>query len=285
MDDVRYSELLFLQAVAGGHFGFNYNDSKQPQAFHVDPRMYLDMAGTLLEELYVRCRNSDDQAIVERLRGERTRRPYGLDEYKWDNPRDALRDSVLMNGRLVDLELTYRGLRRIDELREILKRERVLDDHGILLSGRYVHRDLEDALRRDATVAVSLVFADLDNFGQINKVHGHEAGDEVMKAYLRAVDAAVGKWGTAYRTGGDETVSIIVGQGHDRAMEIAVDLLSRVRRIDVKHKGTALPKVTSSMGVASSPPGPRSRDLLTLADAAQKAAKEGGKNRVVDGMA
>jgi diguanylate cyclase (GGDEF)-like protein len=123
----------------------------------------------------------------------------------------------------------------------------------------------------------------MDDFRPINNNFGHEAGDEVMKGYLLAVRDAVGDLGTAYRGTGDETVSIILGQGHQRAFEIASDICARVRSMKIEYKGKNLPGVTASVGVATSPPAPRSREVHTMADDAQGRAKKMGKDRVVEG--
>lgn len=123
----------------------------------------------------------------------------------------------------------------------------------------------------------------MDDFKKINEDFGHDAGDEVMRAYLVAARDALEMLGSAYRGRGDETVSIIVGQGQLRAREIAEDMCERVRSISIEYNGQLLPKVTASIGVTTSPPNPRSRDLNTIADGAARKAKDIGKNRVEEG--
>ncbi len=130
-------------------------------------------------------------------------------------------------------------------------------------------------------VAVSVIYADMDNFKPINDEYGHPAGDVVMKAYLQIVQEVVGQFGSAYRGLGDETISLIIGLGHERALEMAETIRQKVAALACEHGGKELPKVTASIGVASTPPDTRSADIETLADDRNSKAKKAGKNRVV----
>jgi len=121
----------------------------------------------------------------------------------------------------------------------------------------------------------------MDGFKTVNDRFGHSAGDVVMKAYLEAVREGIGMFGDAYRGSGDETVALILGQGHDRAAQIAEEIRTRVSQLRCEHKGQALPPVSASIGVATTPPEERNRDVYPIADRRQRAAKEHGKNRVV----
>jgi len=271
MEDIRYSEMLFLQAVLNREVNWIHSSNLLiPDSYKISPEFFFGMVETLLEDMYVTFEQRHYQELVWRLRGEHvTERPAGLSEQQWIKPRTAVRD-ILQGNNSYQLRITYRGVRRIEELRDILKQDRILDDFGVLLSIRYLHRDLQDALGRAPDISVSVIRADMDDFGQINK------------PYLQAVHDAVGDLGAAYRGVGDETVSIIIGQGHQRAIEIGNEICARVRSLKLEYKGQILPSVTASVGVATSPPAPRSRDVHTMAEAFQRKAKETGKDRVVD---
>ena len=101
----------------------------------------------------------------------------------------------------------------------------------------------------------------------------------MMKAYLEAVRDAVGRFGEAYRGVGDEVV--VLGRGHAAAIAIAETIRANVAALRCEYKGQALPLVTVSLGVATTPPEARSRDLDQIADQRQQLAKDRGKNRVV----
>jgi len=224
------------------------------------------------------------QLLVGRLRGEvfLKDRPYAtMAEHEWNNPRTAL-FNLFLGTQLQRLSITYRGLRRIEELRDLLKRDRILEDFGVLLSIRYFRRDLEEALQRPSDIAVSVLYLDMDDFGKINKQFGQAAGDVVMKAYLETVQETLGNFGTGYRGVGDEVVGLIVGQGHEQAMAIGETIKQRVAALQCQDKEKRpLPPVTVSVGVATTPPESRAMEIETLAESRKRKAKENGKNRVI----
>ncbi len=286
MDDPRYSELLFLRQLANESSQFFQDqDGSRARAIGLSPNMYVDMAATLVEDLYARFDREDVQLIVARLRGEvpPTFKPDYFHAHEWNNPRETLQNVLAGIHRqgLQRLRVTYRGLRRIEELRDLLRRDRVLEPFGILLDMRYFVRDLEEALARPPDVPVSVIYADMDNFKPINDQHGHPAGDVVMKEYLQIVLDVVGQFGTAYRGRGDETACLIIGLGHQRAAQIAETIRKKIAGLSCDHNGKKLPKVTASIGVASTPPETRSAGVETVADDRNSKAKKAGKNCIV----
>src|SRR6185312_12591310 len=117
-------------------------------------------------------------------------------------------------------------------------------------------------------------------FKPINDAWGHAAGDVVMKAYLEAVRDAVGTLGSAYRGKGDEVVVILAGQGHGRAVEVAQRIREAVASLRCVYQERELPRVTASIGVASTPPEHRTRDLVNIAEARNRNMKAQGKDRI-----
>jgi diguanylate cyclase (GGDEF)-like protein len=290
MKDIRYSELVFLREIGKGDFEyFTTMNKKQLEAVGLQNQAiyYIEMAVTLLEDLYVCFQDSERQLFVARLRGELGPRfnnvpSRAFPDYYWDNPREGL-ENILngLHGGIPRLRITYRGLRRIEELRDILRYERVLEPCGILLSMQYFLRDLDDSLRSGPDAPVSVIHADMDNFKRINTEFGYKAGDEVMKSYLEVVRDSLGILGEAYRGVGDEVSAIIMGQGHAKAIEIAEKIRKGVENLRCQHKGTILPPVTASIGVATTPPETRTADVENVAQQRIQQAKDKGKNRVI----
>lgn len=237
----------------------------------------------LLEELCITFEEDELGRLLARLRGEASA-PHesstSLPYWYWNRPREGLVFS-LCDSALHRIRITYRGLRRIDELQDLLRRDRVLEDFGVLVSIRYFNRDVEHALERSSDVPVSVIYADMDDFGPINKRLGQDAGDVVMKAYLEVVRDSIGLLGTGYRGVGDETVCLVVGQDHDRAVELAEAIRQGVADLKLEYNGHMLPRVTASIGVATTPPEDRTRDISLIAENRKRDAKEAGKNRVV----
>jgi 5-methylcytosine-specific restriction enzyme A len=63
-------------------------------------------------------------------------RPISVIDYEWMNPRLAIRDRIFGSQFLFQLRTTYRGMCRLEELRELLKRDRIFDPFGVLLDNR-----------------------------------------------------------------------------------------------------------------------------------------------------
>jgi diguanylate cyclase (GGDEF)-like protein len=284
MDDIRYSELQFLRALANRSIEhFNYHDDKQKKIYGNNSGMYSEMAIALIEDLYVRFENHDSQLLVSRLRNELTfnfQKPRNFHDHQWNNPRETL-NNIFNQGLLQPIRITYRGLRRIEELRDLLRQDRILEPFGVLLSMQYFRNDFEDAIRRSSDVSVSLLYADMDHFKRINTEFGQSAGDVVMKAYLEVVRDCLGFFGTGYRGVGDEVAAVIVGQGHQRAIEFAELIRKGVESLHCEYNGSTLPKVTASIGVATTPPEDRKIELQNLVEARKQKAKDNGRNQIV----
>lgn len=284
MDDIRYAELQFLQGLTNRSIEhFNCQDERQKRIAANIATDYYELGIALAEDSYIRFENQDCQLLAGRLRGEvnpQSNLRDHLGHHQWDNPRSALA-SLLSMSPLQSIRITYRGLRRIEELRDLLRHERILEDFGVLLSIRYFRRDFQDALQRTSDVSVSVPYADMDDFGKINKQHGQAAGDVVMKAYLEVVRGKLGLLGEAYRGVGDEVAAIVIGQGHQRAVELGEAIRKGVESLHCEYRGVTLPRVTASIGVATTPPEERKFEVETLAESRKRQAKEKGKNRVV----
>jgi len=286
MKDVRYSELVFLRERAEGSSKFEHFwgfEGDQTRIVGLNQMLYVEMAATLLEDMYVRFDDQALQLIIARLRRELAA-DYGCPDrfhaYQWKDPRSALRE-VLTTAPPPRLRITYRGLRRVEELRDLLLRDRILEPFGVVLSMQYLRKDLEEALRRGADVPVSVIYADMDDFKPINTQFGQAGGDVVMKKYLEIVRDSLGVLGTAYRGVGDEVVGLVIGQAHEHVVELAQKIRQGVGAMRCEHNGKSLSPVTASLGVATTPPESRGLDIETIAEDRKRRAKEAGKNRVV----
>lgn len=127
----------------------------------------------------------------------------------------------------------------------------------------------------------SLLALDLDEFHQVNAVHGHETGDRVIEAAGAVLaDAARAEGWTLARIGGDAFAllapRVALEAAFLRADRLRADLNAALAR--------ALPngtRCTASIGVASAPrDAKRAEDLVYRADLALYAAKEQGGNTV-----
>ena len=197
--------------------------------------------------------------------------------------REALRDGdKIQLGPGTVLKLSF-----ADGLEEDFYRRQYDSATRDALTGIYNKRYFLEQLKSDFAHArrqrtpLSLIACDLDHFKQINDVHGHPAGDYILRELAGVVGRALRADDWFARVGGEEFA--IIERGADDARVRA--LAERVRRLVENHKfvweGHRVP-VTISLGVATLwGENFRSADaLVRAADEFLYRAKQTGRNRV-----
>ena len=180
------------------------------------------------------------------------------------------------------------------DLREEIERARKAKEHSE--KGASAPGELDDrlplgrrgAFDRDLARAVAeaegdgeplaLVMIDIDHFKQVNDVHGHPVGDEVLLEVAKLVVNRTLRKGSAYRYGGEEFSLLLPGY----SAEEAVGLAERIRKdLEAATLSSKKLRVTASFGAASVPAhATKAQALLEQADAALYEAKRSGRNRV-----
>ncbi|MFC3694693.1 GGDEF domain-containing protein [Chenggangzhangella methanolivorans] len=138
-----------------------------------------------------------------------------------------------------------------------------------------------DWLERPAIDArpVAVAMADVDRFKEINDEGGHDAGDAVLRALGRALEAHLRDGDLVFRYGGEEFALLLRGVGRQEAVDVAERLRLAVAEDVAKACGR---QVTMSVGVATSNFGGGDlRDLVAKADKRLYEAKRLGRDRVV----
>ena len=115
---------------------------------------------------------------------------------------------------------------------------------------------------------------DVDNFKQINDVHGHIAGDQVLAELAQACREHVRPEDIVRRYGGDEFIIMVPGITSLRAIKLADQLTRSAGRI-LGRDGKQL-AYSTSIGIAECPPGGDLPTLLMHADLAMYEAKQAG---------
>ena len=133
---------------------------------------------------------------------------------------------------------------------------------------------------------MSLLFVDVDHFKLFNDQHGHQTGDECLRAVAAVVSRhAARPLDLASRYGGEEFALILPDMNCDDACTIAEEIRRAVMALAIAHGAMgAGSHVTLSVGVASHIPGDADGGpdrLLGAADQALYAAKRLGRNRVI----
>jgi diguanylate cyclase (GGDEF)-like protein len=152
------------------------------------------------------------------------------------------------------------------------------------LTGLPNRRSFEETLKRMVAHAnrsmspLAAVALDLDHFKQINDVHGHARGDDVLaetgallKSLLRDSDFVA-------RVGGEEFMFLLPDTGRDGALIICERVRSAIQALEFPAMGQ---RVSASLGVAILPDDATDgSNLVRAADRMLYAAKDNGRNRV-----
>ena len=128
--------------------------------------------------------------------------------------------------------------------------------------------------------SVSYVMLDIDNFKGINDVHGHQAGDDILRAVAEAIRGSVRELDLAARYGGEEFAVVLPGTPLDGAKRVAERMREAVAQIELPIADGDPLRVTASFGIAEYPSYPSVDAVVGAADAALYQAKRNGKNRV-----
>lgn len=168
----------------------------------------------------------------------------------------------------------------LTEAQQRLARSVERDDLTDALSRRAMMQRLDSAVTRSADRPVALYFIDLDGFKALNDVAGHAAGDALLVALARALQAAVRVDDAVGRFGGDEFLVLACVHDIPGAHRLAEHLLDAVRACAATCQSAQA--VSASIGYALAPhDAAQAMQLLRLADNAMYVAKRAGKNRVV----
>ena len=193
-------------------------------------------------------------------------------------PDDALRQAIWGAETLAHtLRLSLANL----NLRVSLREQAVRDWMTGLFNRRHFDEVLQQELRRAARGGDNVVLAlfDIDHFKSFNDAYGHEAGDEVIRAVGRQLQAFVRSYDVAARIGGEE-LAVLLPRAHLEETCARLDgLRERIADLALSYDGVVLPAITVSIGVADIEHGPAG-SLLQRADTAMYASKHNGRNQL-----
>ena len=191
-------------------------------------------------------------------------------------------------GRLNDEHAKAESLtQRVNELENELRRladevttdqlTQVANRRGLLKVFEVERARME---RSGNPLAVGLL--DIDNFKRLNDEHGHQTGDEALKALAALVGKTLRATDLVARYGGEEFVVLLP----ETQLQIACDILTRLQRklsggLFLNEQKNLL--VTFSAGVTACGKGEAIELVLERADQALYEAKRTGKNRTCIG--
>jgi two-component system, cell cycle response regulator len=205
------------------------------------------------------------------------------------NDEQISREVVLKNGDRVKIGPTiFKFLSGADveaQYHEEIYRMTIMDGLTQIHNKRYLYEALEREIIRGRRHdrELSILLFDIDHFKRINDVHGHLAGDFVLKELARIVQARIRRDEVFARYGGEE-FAIVLPEADERAAWTVGERVRRaVEALEIPHKSHQVGIVTVSVGVASLVPqrDASTRSLVEHADAGLYRAKGTGRNRVV----
>jgi diguanylate cyclase (GGDEF)-like protein len=132
---------------------------------------------------------------------------------------------------------------------------------------------------------LSLLMIDVDHFKLYNDTYGHPEGDACLTRLGETLSAIAGEnLGFAGRYGGEEFCLLLPNTDAGRAREVGETVRAAVQELNLPHRTSLHQCVTVSVGVASTRPNDTQRpgDLIEAADAALYAAKNRGRNTVLE---
>ncbi len=183
----------------------------------------------------------------------------------------------------VETIATYAGL----YLRQLMAYDAVKhESRRDVLTGLPNRRFLEERLVEEASRCsrygrpLAVVMVDIDHFKLVNDIHGHDAGDAVLRALGSLLASSLRETDLPARLGGEEFLLLLPETTLRAAAETAERLRARLQAAQIPWRGGSIP-VTASFGVSAVPECvPIAATLLESADAALYEAKNSGRNRV-----
>ena len=156
------------------------------------------------------------------------------------------------------------------------------------LTGLFNRRHMEESLAREIhrsrrnKTGIGVVIFDLDYFKRYNDVHGHQAGDALLRAFANLLNVQSRGSDIACRWGGEEFVLIMPDAPDAAVLRRAEQIRDMTKDLSSTHAAAVISPVSLSAGVALFPQhGESPHALLRAADRALYQAKIGGRDRVV----
>lgn len=153
------------------------------------------------------------------------------------------------------------------------------------LTGMQNRRYFDDALKeyleefRRVGKPIGLMILDLDHFKQVNDTHGHDVGDEVLRAIAKCLKDLTRYHDVVARLGGEEFAVVTPNMEADRLAKFAERLRKAIAATPIQSGNVRL-KVTASVGLAVWDHKESAEEFYRRADRQLYEAKRMGRNRV-----
>lgn len=283
----------------------NYQDRYQRSIYFVDQKGKIVLFGNKSQPLDT---NINDHPGLQSISNKVLSQPSGTYKYRFNH------DQILLNVRYIPELDWYLFVERnendaVKDIRQTLYLNLficvVITGIALLLIGRAITRYQErlelmatsdsltalpnrqafdvvintfinDARRNEESL--SMVLLDIDHFKEINDLHGHMAGDQVLVAVADSLRANLREADFVCRWGGEEFLILLKNCDAHNAVQLSEKLRLAIEALTIDFKHEAL-RVTVSLGVSQWELGERIDALIERTDAALYQAKLAGRNR------
>lgn len=184
---------------------------------------------------------------------------------------------VLVNG--LHYLLIRKETEQLKTIQQQLKQMAITDPLTGMHNRRYVIKRLEDEFakmsrqkERVSGNGIGCIMIDVDDFKLVNDEYGHFTGDDVLCEIARRISIAVRQYDIPGRFGGEEFVVVLPDVSQAEVMPVAERILAQINAEPFR-VAKASKNITVSIG-----------QILKISDDGLYAAKERGKNMIVDMM-
>ena len=206
---------------------------------------------------------------------------YSLSESLIDQAKEAL---LLRN-----LQTIQQSDKLQKEAEQLETRTKTLEERARRdgLTGLFNRAYMDDKMEQEYKIAEArdwplvVMFVDLDHFKAVNDTHGHQVGDDILRATAEMLDACTRDTDIVARFGGEEFVIILPGCREEAANVVTERLIRTFRDKQHPVQDGGKITVTASIGLAIMDEGrtfTSAAEMLGAADKAVYAAKDQGRN-------
>ncbi len=167
--------------------------------------------------------------------------------------------------------------RRVGELENLA----FLDPLTGVPNRRYIELKVKQAIQEVEQFArnVGLLMIDVDNFKQVNDSHGHEIGDDVLKAVCKTLTHSLRAGDIVGRWGGEEFLVIVADVNRNVLAAFAERCRMLIAELAIQVKDEYM-RITVSLGGTLMKAGDSEQSAIKRADRLMYKSKTSGRDRV-----
>ncbi|MCP4136968.1 MAG: diguanylate cyclase [bacterium] len=167
---------------------------------------------------------------------------------------------------------------------ELIRKNMILEEMAIsdslteLYNHNYTITRLTEEIERSNRYSqdLSIIMFDIDHFKEINDMHGHQVGDEVLSRVSAILKSRLRRVDIVGRYGGEEFLVILTNTNLEQGITTAEKIRHDIEELTWSFEGL---KTTISGGVCAHENG-NDVELIKKADKLLYLAKENGRNRI-----